>query len=115
MKIYFVETNGGSEVIFVEENERTAKAYNGAPNGYVDDVDIYATNEDGVLDFESIAENLKNVYEALEAEGNLENYNNMYTSFGTIEFEDGGFQEYLEQAERYQLIFQNNDDSSEVA
>lgn len=78
MKIYFEKTNGGNNVIITDGS--TAKVFDGAPSGIFEDVDIYA---------EDAAAQLRARFQALAADGNLNDYSDIYSSneIGTDEME----------------------------
>ena len=89
MKIYFEKTNGDNIVIATDG--QTAKVFNGAPDGLFADVDLYA---DDAVDL------LKSRLQELDAAGELNGYNDMYSP-NEMEYEE--IKEELE--ESAELIF----------
>ncbi len=89
MKIYFEKTNGNNIVIVTDG--QTAKVFNGAPDGLFADVDL---NADDAADL------LRSRLQELDAAGELNGYNDMYSQ-NAMEYEE--IKEELE--ESAELIF----------
>lgn len=69
MKAYFVETNAYNSVMFTDG--KTAKFFNAVPSGIFEGVDLYSDNA-----VERLREMLKKLYD----DGNMEDFNSMWTS-----------------------------------
>ena len=84
MKVYFLETNSGNNVVITDGE--TAKVYDAAPTGIFEGVDLYANDA---------ADRIKDHFEKLYASGELNGYNDMYSE-NEVDFED--IEEELEDA-----------------
>lgn len=76
MEIYFEKTNGNNIVIVTDG--QTAKVFDGAPDGLFADVALYADNA---------ADLLKSRLQELDAIGELNDYNDMYSP-NEMEYEE---------------------------
>lgn len=90
MKIYFEETNGSNLVIITDG--KTAKVFDAAPSGIYEGIDLYA---------DDAAELLKNHFQLLERDGDLNDFDDVYSP-DEIPVED--LQDELDAAE---LIFES--------
>lgn len=68
MKIYFKKTNGNNLVVITDGE--TAKVFDAAPSGIYEGVDLYA---------EDAADRLQDRFQALEASGELNDFNDIYS------------------------------------
>ena len=68
MKIYFEKTNGNNLVIITDGE--MAKIFDAAPSGIYEGVDLYA---------EDAADRLRDRFQALEASGELNDFNDIYS------------------------------------
>lgn len=93
MKVYFKKTNGNNLVIITDGE--TAKVFDAAPSGVYDGVDLYADNAD---------EQLKKRFQELEAAGELNGYNEIYSP-DEMQFED--IEKELEELEA-ELVFESD-------
>ena len=90
MKIYFEKTNGNNFVIITDGE--TAKVFDAAPSGIYEGIDLYA---------DDAAELLKNHFQKLERDGELNDFDDIYSP-DEIPVED--LQDELDVAE---LVFEN--------
>lgn len=68
MKIYFEKTNGSNMVIITDGE--TAKVFDAAPSGIYEGIDLYASDA---------AELLKNHFRQLEKNGELNDFDDIYS------------------------------------
>ena len=92
MKVYFEKTNGNNLVIITDGE--TAKVFDAAPSSIYDGVDLYA---------EDAAEQLKKRFQELEEIGELNDFNDIYSS-DEMPFDD--IEKELEELEA-ELVFEN--------
>lgn len=90
MKIYFEKTNGNNLVIITDGE--TAKVFDAAPSGIYEGIDLYA---------DDAAELLKNHFQQLEKDDDLNDFDDIYSP-DEIPVED--LQDELDAAE---LVFEN--------
>lgn len=75
MKAYFVITNGYNMVVF--EQDGRCKCNDGK-NGYLDGIDLYATDDNNSYDVPKIINNLKTYFETNDINGFSELYGDEY-------------------------------------
>ena len=97
MKIYFEKTNGNNIVIITDGE--TAKIFDAAPTGIYEGVDLYA---------DDAAELLKNYFQQMEKDGDLNDFDDIYSP-DEIPVED--LQDELDAAE---LVFENLSEGTEA-
>lgn len=90
MKIYFEKTNGNNLVIITDSE--TAKVFDAAPSGIYEGIDLYSSDA---------AELLKNRFQQLARDGELNDFDDIYSP-DEIPVED--LQDELDAAE---LVFEN--------
>ena len=89
MKIYFERTNGNNLVIAAEG--RSAKIYDAAPSGIYAGVDLYA---------EDAADQLREKFRELEESGELNDFNDIYSS------DEMPLEDLAEELEGAELVFE---------
>lgn len=89
MKIYFEETNGNNLIIIIDGE--TAKIFDAAPSGIYEGVDLYA---------EDAADQLRARFRELEASGELNDFNDIYSR------DEMSVEELAEELEGAEVIFE---------
>ena len=90
MKIYFKKTNGNNLVIITDGE--MAKIFDAAPSGIYEGVDLYA---------EDAADQLRARFRELEASGELNDFNDIYSPH------EMPVEELAEELEGAELVFEN--------
>ena len=89
MKIYFEETNGNNLIIITDGE--TAKIFDAAPSGIYEGVDLYA---------EDASDQLRARFRELEASGELNDFNDIYSP------DEMPAEELAEELEGAEVIFE---------
>ena len=89
MKIYFKKTNGNNLVVITDGE--TAKVFDAAPSGIYEGVDLYA---------EDAADRLRDRFQALEASGELNDFNDIYSP------DEMPVEELAEELEMAELVYE---------